>query len=138
MGKNPGAGSQVSEPVLLAAAQIDKDTRAVNKAAVETSEWARRRRVSVSGLLVSSSGDVYATSKIGIYRLAPDAPAWTLVSPLPPEASVDNHGIQMAEGNDTFYLVFPNGVFASKDRGETWTKLGERPKGVAVGLVVTR
>ncbi len=136
MGKNPGAGPQVSEPVLLAAAQIEKETRPSAKQQWIQASGPEEER-SVSDLLVSSSGDVYATSKIGIYRLAPDAPAWTPVSPTPPEASVDNHGIRMAEGNDTFYLVFPNGVFASKDRGETWIKLGERPKGVAVGMVVT-
>ena len=135
-GKNIGAGPQLSEPVLLAAAQIEKETRPSTKQQWIQASGPEEMR-SVSGLLVSSWGDVYASSKIGIYRLAPDAPAWTLVSPLPPEASVDNHGIQIAEGNDTLYLVFPNGVFASKDRGETWAKLGERPKGVAVGLVVT-
>ncbi len=135
-GKNIGAGPQLSEPVLLAAAEIDKETRPSTQQQWIQASGPEERR-SVSGLLVSSWGDVYASSKIGIYRLAPDAPAWTLVSPLPPEASVDNHGIQIAEGNDTLYLIFPNGVFASKDRGETWTKLGERPKGVAVGLVVT-
>ena len=136
IGKNPGAGPQVSEPVLLAAAQIEKETRPSTKQQWIQASGPEEER-SVSGLLVSSWGEVYAASKIGIYRLVPDAPAWTFISPIPPEASVDNHGIQMAERNDTLYLVFPNGVFASKDRGETWIKLGERPKGVAVGLVVT-
>ncbi len=135
-GKNIGAGPQLSEPVLLAAAEIDKETRPSTKQQWIQASGPEETR-SASGLLVSSWGDVYAASKIGIYKLAPDAPAWTLVSPLPLEAAVDNHGIQMAEGNDTLYLVFPNGVFASKDRGETWINLGERPKGVAVGLVVT-
>ena len=136
IGKNTGAGPQVSEPVLLAAAEIEKEVRPSTK-----QQWVQARGPeegrSVSGLLVNSRGDVYAASKIGIYKLAPDAPAWALVSPLPPEASVDNHGIQMTDRNNTLYLVFPNGVFASKDSGETWITLGERPKGVAVGLVVT-
>ena len=135
-GKSSGAGPQVSEPVLLAAAQVEKETRPSTK-----QQWIQasgpEEGSSVSGLLASSSGDVYAASRIGIYRLAPDAPTWTLVSPLPPEAAVDGHGIRMAERDDTLYLVFPNGVFASKDRGETWTKLGGRPEGRALGLVVT-
>lgn len=135
-GKSSGTGRQVSEPVLLAAAQIEKETRPSTK-----QQWVQasgpKEGTSVSGLLASSWGDVYAASRIGLYRLAPDDPAWTLVSPLPPEASVDNHGIRMAERNDTLYLVFPNGMFASKDRGETWIKLGERPKGRALGLVIT-
>ncbi len=136
IGKNPGAGPQVSKPVLLAAAEKEKETRLSTKQRWIQASGPEEER-SVSGLLVSSWGEVYAASKIGIYRLVPNAPAWTFVSPIPPEASVDNHGIQIAERNDTLYLVFPNSVFASKDRGETWIKLGERPKGVAVGLVIT-
>ena len=135
-GKSSGAGPQVSEPVMLAAAQIEKEARPSTK-----QQWIQAsgpaEGSSVSGLLVSSWGDVYAASRIGIYRLAPDAPAWTLVSLLPPEASVDNHGIRMAEQDDTLYLVFPDGVFASKDRGKTWIKLGERPEGRAIGLAIT-
>ena len=82
-------------------------------------------------------GDVYAASRIGIYKLALDASTWTLVSPHFPKASVDNHGLPMVERNGILYLVFADSVFASKDRGETWTKLGERPKGPAIGLVIT-
>ena len=135
-GRSIGAGRQVSEPVMLAAAQVEKETRPSTK-----QQWIQasgpKEDASVSGLLVSSWGDVYAASQIGIYRLASDAPAWTLVSPLPPEASVDGHSIRMAERNDTLYLVFSNGVFASKDRGETWIKLGDRPEGHALGVVIT-
>ena len=135
-GKHIGAGPEVSAPVMLAAAQVEKEARlSAKRQWTQVSGPAKGR--SVSSILASSWGDVYAVSKIGIYRLAPDTPAWTFVSPRPPEASVDNHGIQMAEGKETLYLVFPNGVFALKDRGKTWTKLGERPQGVAVGLVVT-
>lgn len=136
IGKNNNAGPQASESVMLAAAQVEKEPRPSTK-----QQWIQasgpEEGSSVSGLLASSWGDVYAASRIGIYRLVPDASAWTLVSPLPPEASVDHHGIQMAERNDTLYLVFPNGVFASKDRGETWIKLGERPEGRALGLAIT-
>ena len=135
-GKSSGAGPQISEPVMLAAAQIEKESRPSTQ-----QQWIQasgpEEGASVSGLLASSWGDVYAASRIGIYRLAPDAPSWTLVSPLPPEASVDYHGIQMAERNNTLYLVLPHSVFASKDRGETWTKLGARPEGRALGLVIT-
>ena len=134
-GKSKGVGPQVSEPIMLAAAQVEKEPRPSTK-----QQWVQasgpKEGASVSGILASSWGDVYAASKIGIYRLAPEASSWTLVCPLPPEASVDNHGIRMAERNDTLYLVFPNGVFASRDRGKTWTKLGERPKGRAIGLVI--
>ena len=136
IGKNSGAGPQVSEPVMLAAARVEKEPRPSTK-----QQWIQAsgpaEGASVSDLFVSALGDIYAASRIGIYRLAPDASAWTLVSPLPPEASVDHHGIRMAERNDTLYLVLPNGLFASEDRAETWTKLGARPEGRAIGLVIT-
>ena len=135
-GKSNSTGPQVSEPVLLAAAQIEKEPRPSTK-----QQWVQasgpEKAGSVSGVFVSSWGDVYATSKIGTYRLAPDATTWTLVSTFPPEVTTDNHGILMAERNDTLYLVFPDSVFASKDRGETWAKLGERPEGRGIGLVIT-
>ena len=136
IGKSKSAGQQPSGAVMLAAAQVEKETRPPTK-----QQWVRAggpsESISVSGLWVSSWGDVYAASKIGIYKLVPDATAWTLTSSLPPEASVDNHGIQMTERNGKLYLVFPNGVFASEDRGETWVKLGARPEGPVRGLVVT-
>ncbi|RKU14274.1 hypothetical protein C6503_15325 [Candidatus Poribacteria bacterium] len=136
IGRSKGVGLQVSESLMLAAAQVEKETLLSTKQQwVQVSGPAKGR--SVSNILASSWGDVYAVSKSGIYRLAPDAPTWTLISPLPPEASVDNYRKLIVEGNDGLYLVFSNGVFASKDRGETWIKLGERPKGRAIGLVVT-
>ena len=139
-GENKGAGQQVSEPVMLAAAQIEKETRLSTK-----QQWIQAKGPeeggSVSGLFVSSWRDVYAASPIGIYRSAPNASAWTFVSSLvssnASETSGDYQGMPMAEQNDILYLVFTDSVLASKDRGETWTKLGERPKGSAIGLVIT-
>ena len=133
--KSKSVGPQVSESLMLAAAQLEKETRPLTKQQwIQVSGPAKGR--SVSNILASSWGDVYAVSKIGIYRLTPDAPAWTLISPLPPGTPVNNHRKIIVERNDKLYLVFSNGVFASKDRGETWAKLGERPKGRAMGLVV--
>ena len=135
-GKSSGTGPQVSEPVMLAAAEVEKETRpSTDQQWIQASGPEELR--SVSGLLVSSWGDVYAVSRISIYRLAPNASAWTLVSPNFPKTSVDNHGILILERDGILYLVFPDSVFASKNRGETWTKLGERPKGRAVGMVIT-
>ena len=139
-GKSKGAGPQVSEPVMLAAAQVEKETRQSTK-----QQWIQtsgpEKTGSASGLLVSSWGDVYVASSIGIYKLAPDGAAWMFVSSLgtpdSPKTSVNYHGTPMTERNDLMYLVSPDGVFASKDRGETGVKLGKRPKGNAVGLAVT-
>ena len=139
IGKNVGAGKQLSEPVALGAAQIEEETRPSTE-----QQWIQESGPeggAVSGLLASSSGDVYAASSIGIYRLSPDAQAWTLVNTTVPTTDPPNSEpsglIPMAERSDVLYLVSTDKVFASTDRGETWQSLGVRPKGSAVGLVVT-
>ena len=43
----------------------------------------------------------------------------------------------MAEHNGTLYIVSSDEIFASADRGDTWQTLGPRPKGRAVGFVIT-
>ncbi len=139
-GKSNGSGPQVSEPVMLAAAQVEKETRPSTE-----QQWIQasgaEKAGSISGLLLSSWADVYAASSIGIYRLAPGASAWTFVSSLGAPDSlktpVDYHGTPMTERNNLLYLVFPDEVYTSKDRGKTWVKLGNRPKGNALGLAVT-
>ena len=73
-GRSSGTGRQVSERVMLAAAQVERETRPSTK-----QQWIQvigpQEEASVSGLMVTSWGDVYGASRIGIYRLAPDAPA---------------------------------------------------------------
>ena len=134
-GKQRGAGPQVSEPVVLAAAQLEKEPRPSTK-----QQWTQANGPeggTVSGLLLSSTGDIYTASASGIYRLAPHASVWALVSPLPPEAPADYTWKPMAERNGTLYLVSTNEVWASTDSGETWESLGPRPKGNAIGLAIT-
>ena len=76
-GRSSGTGPQVSEPVMLAAAQVEQETRpATDQQWVQTS--GPEAGGSVLGLSVNSTGDVYAASTVGIYRLTPDASAWTL------------------------------------------------------------
>ena len=139
VGKRVGAGTQISDPVVLAAAKIEKETRPPTE-----QQWIQAggpEGGSISGLLASANGDVYAASPIGIYRLSPDAPAWTLVNtavPIADSANSERYGlIPMAERNGTLYLVSTREIFASTDRGETWMSLGVRPKGTAVDLVIT-
>ena len=140
IGESKGAGPQVSEPVMLAAAQVEKETRPSAQ-----KQWVQAKGPeeggSVSGLFVSSWGDTYAASPIGIYRLAPDGSAWTFVSSFVStnfsEASGDRQTMPMAEWNATLYLASTKAVFASKDKGKTWTELGARPKGKTTGLVIT-
>ena len=134
-GKNSGAGPQVSEPVVSAAAQVEKETRPSTK-----QQWIQANGPAggwVSGLFPSRTGDIYVVSPVGLYRLSPNASEWTLVSPLPSETSTGYGWQSMAERNDTLYLVATDEVLTSTDSGETWESLGPRPKGNAVGLVIT-
>ena len=130
-GRSSGTGPQASKPIVLAAAQVEKETRPSTK-----QQWVQASGPeggTVSGLLLSSKGDIYAASPVGIYRLTPNGSAWTLINP-----SVTTKGLTpMAERGDTIYLVSTREVFASIDRGENWKSLGERPKGDAIGLVIT-
>ena len=141
IGKRSSTSPQLPEPVTLGAAQVEKKTLPSTQ-----QQWKQASGPeggSVSGLLASSSGDVYAASPIGIYRLRPDARAWTLVNTTVPTRDSDptNSGasylMPMAERDGILYLVTIDEVFASGDSGATWKSLGARPKGSAVGLVAT-
>ena len=138
-GKSEGAGPQVSQPVVLAAAQVEQETRPSTK-----QQWIQANGPeggSVSGLLLSTTGDIYAAASGGIYRLSPNASAWTLVNTTvltnSPETSETHKWTSMAERNDTLYLVSADEMFTSTDRGKTWKSLGARPKGRIIGLAIT-
>ena len=133
-GKRSGIGPQASEPFVLAAATEIED----EKSAVTKQQWIQAsgpEGVSVLGLLAGSKGDVYAASPVGIYRLTPDKETWTLVN-----ASVTNaqlYQTPMTERGNTLYIVSVKEVLSSTDRGKTWSALGSRPKGKAIGLIIT-
>ena len=135
-GRGSGAGPQVSEPVVPAVAQIEKEP-------LTTPQQWRPASVPASGpiggLLVSSNGDIYAASRLGVYRLTPDTRAWTFLSPTtaleaPTEAPAV---VPMAEQNGTLYLISDAEVLISTDSGEVWEPVGTPPKGIAVALTVT-
>ena len=124
-----GAGVQVSESDVVSDAQ-DGAIR------LSTAQWAQTagpQGGSVFGIFATSEGAIYAFSPTGIYRLRPDAPAWTLVNSSVP---IEGPWVPMAEYEGTLYLVSKNVVFVSTDGGETWELLGNRPKGQAIGLVI--
>ena len=134
--RGSGAGPQVSKPVVPAPAQIEKEPL------TPPQQW-RPASVPASGpvggLLVSSNGDIYAASRLGVYRLTPDTRAWTFLSPTtaleaPTEAPPV---VPMAEQNGTLYLISDAEVLISTDSGEVWEPVGTPPKGIAVALTVT-
>ena len=132
IGQNKGAGPQLSEPVTLGAAQIEKETHPSTQ-----QQWTQASGFTegtVLSLLLSAEGDIYAPSPVGVYRLtSSSASAWTLINAT--VTATDN--TPMAERGDTLYLVSNSEVLASINKGETWQSLGARPEGKAIGLVIT-
>ena len=136
-GRDRGAGVQVSEPVVPVAAQIEKGPLTTPQQWKPASVPASGP---VGGLLASSNGDIYAASRLGIYRLTPDTRAWAFLSPATLKSSTTLKApvvIPMAEQNGTLYLISRDEVLISTNRGEIWEPVGTRPEGVPVALVVT-
>ena len=137
-GRDRGTGVQVSKPVVpVPAAQIEKEPLTTPQQWKPASVPAGGP---VGGLLVSSNGDVYAASRLGIYRLTPDTRAWTFLSPIAlknPTTLKAPVMIPMVEQNGTLYLVSRDEVLISTNRGEIWEPVGTRPEGIAVALAVT-
>ena len=133
-GKRSGIGPQASEPFVLAAAtEIDDQKSTTTKPQWEQASGPEG--VSILGFFASSKGDIYAASPIGIYRLTPDKEKWSLIN-----ANVTNgqlYPMPMTERNGTLYIVSVKEILSSTDRGKTWSPIGSRPKGWAMGLIIT-
>ena len=130
LGKSRGNGLLATETVLASNTQEDSPK-------FDDSRWARTNRPhggNVFDIFVASGRMLYAATPTGIYRLAPDATAWTLVNTSIPMGS---YRMPMAEHGNTVYIVSADKIFASIDNGETWNVFCSRPKGHAVGLTIT-
>ena len=124
-----GAGAQVSESDLASHAQ-DGPIR------LSASQWAQTagpQGGAVFDIFATDDGTIYTLSPTGIYRLRPDALAWTLVNSSVP---IEGSWMPMAAHDGLLYIVSKDTVFASTDDGETWKSLGSRPEGHAIELVI--
>ena len=103
---------------------------------LSTSQWAQTagpQGGAVFDIFATDEGTIYTLSPTGIYRLRPDAPAWTLINSSVP---IEGSWMPMAAHEGMLYIVSKNMVFASTDDGETWEVLCPRPEGHAVELVI--
>ena len=129
-GKNSGTGTQVSTTTTTSATLEDS-------AKFSTSPWTQGGAPpggKVRDIFATSEGTVYGVTPSGIYRLRTDTTAWTRINtdiPIGPSL------MPMAEHGGTLYIVSADEIFASDDTGETWRTMGPRPKGQAVGLIIT-
>ena len=129
-GKTSTAGTQVSN---LTSASVAPE----NATKFSTAQWTQGNGPPagpVHNIFATSEGTVYAVIQTGIYRLAADATAWTRIDASVP---IGESFMPMTGHGETLYIVSTDEIFASDNRGETWSPLGARPKGDAVELVIT-
>ena len=130
VGKSRGTGTQVSTTT-TASVTLEDSTK------FSTSPWTQGGAPpggKVRDIFATSGGTVYAVAPTGIYRLGTDTTAWTRINtdiPIGPSL------MPMAEHGGILYIVSTEEIFASGDSGETWRTIGPRPKGHAVGLIIT-
>ncbi|MXV73898.1 sigma-70 family RNA polymerase sigma factor, partial [Candidatus Poribacteria bacterium] len=129
-GKSLGAG-QKSDASLFATLPVDTAEVSPPK-----SQWNQTKGPEggvVNSLFMASNGDVYAGSGAELYRLTDDRSRW-----IPANTDVSIKGYwQMAEHEDTLYIVSDTETLASVDRGETWRVQGARPEGQLIDTAIT-
>ena len=129
-GKSSGSSPQVSDVTPASVTSEDHAT-------LSTSQWTQGKGPPagyIRDLFATAEGAVYALASTGIYRLSADATEWTHVNASVP---IGESRIPMAAHDGVLYIVSTDEIFISDDNGETWRTLGPRPKGNAVGLIVT-
>ena len=129
-GKSSGTGTQLSA-VTTASVTLE------DSAKFSTSQWTQGSAPpggQVRDIFATSEGTVYAVAPTGIYRLGADATAWTRINT---DIPIGKSLMPMAKYGGRLYIASVDEIFTSADRGETWHTIGPRPKGDAVGLIIT-
>ena len=122
IGKSSGAGPQVSEPVLLAAAQVEKQTRSSTKQQswtdITPASKSHMMRVS-SGAKVLAAGNAVLILDMLSFRSTDGGKTWTefgfnsdiVVPTISPSVAVDEN---------TIFRDGTSGLLRSTDGGESW------------------
>ena len=107
-------------------------------------QWSRTKGPeggAVASLFRTKRGDIFATARGGIYRLADDKLSWKLInsniySSRDAPAGSNVFG-KVTEWQNTLYRPINTTIFVSTDRGVTWKEFCECIKGEHVGMVIT-
>lgn len=129
-GRNTRNGSQISEATLRSNAETDS-------LEFSTTQWMQTNSPPgghVRDIFTTSEGTVYAVSPTGIYQLMEDTIAWSRVNT---SLRITESLMPMAESHGTLYIISDNEILASADKGETWNTFCQRPRGNAIGLIMT-
>ena len=127
-GKNSGTGTQVATTTT---ASVE------DPAKFSTGRWTQGASPPgghVRDIFATSEGTLYAVAPTGIHRLGTDAITWTRINA---DIPIGKSLMPMAEHDGTLYIASTDEIFTSGDKGETWRTIGPRPKGQAVGLIIT-
>ena len=128
VGKNSGTGTQVATTTT---ASVE------DPANFSTGRWTQGGSPPgghVRDIFATSEGTLYAVAPTGIHKLGTDATTWTRINA---DIPIGKSLMPMAEHSGTLYIVSTDEIFTSDDKGETWRTIGPRPKGQAVGLIIT-
>ncbi len=128
--KSTGTSSETFENVSTSNAQE-------NSAKFSIAQWTQGHAPPgghVRNIFAEPEGTLYAVSPTGIYKLAAGATAWTHINTNIP---IDKSFMPMTAHEGTLYIVSADEIFTSDDTGETWNSTGSRPKGYAIGLIIT-
>ncbi len=129
-GKSMGAGTQFSEVTLRT--YPEDDLRKFS-----TEQWVQTEGPPgghIHDIYTISDGTAFAFSATGMYKLESEATAWRHLNS---GISIDDSLMPMIENRGMLYVVSTNEIFASADKGETWDVFCVRPKGDAIGLIIT-
>ena len=129
-GKSIGAGMQFSEATLRTHSQEDLRT-------FSTTQWGQTGAPPgghVHDIYTVSDGTTFAISRGGMYKLEADASTWRHLSTGIP---INESLMPVVENRGTLYIVSTDEIFASVDKGETWGAFCVRPKGDAIGFIIT-
>ena len=125
-----GSSSQAFEHVSTSNAQE-------NSAKFSMAQWTHGHTPPgghVRSIFAGPEDTLYAVSPTGMYKRATGATTWT---PINANIPIDKSFMPMAAHEGTLYIVSADEIFTSDDNGETWNSMGSRPKGYAIGLIIT-
>ena len=128
--KNGNAGSQTSERISTANAQAGSSKFSI-------AQWVQTDGPPagyIHNIFATPDGTVYAVASSGLYRLTEDATEW---APINRSLPIAPSRMPMVAHDGNLYIVSTDEIFTSADKGEQWRTLGPRPKGEAVGILIT-
>lgn len=130
-GRGLGAGTGFTEATLTTSSEAE--LRQFSK-----DPWARTNSPPgghVHDIFTSQSGSVTAVTRMGMYKLEAHTTIWRSLNTS--QVPIDDFLMPVAEHQGTLYIVSTDAIFASSDDGETWNTFSARPKGDAVGFIIT-